>query len=113
MGKSYSFAILSSSSTVKHVIDNILNRTRAEVVENTWRIDCERRMEMEVLNIFQRLFPQYFLEAGLQISLSDILDKKIGLGEQFFYYLVISEGAFQFYFLFLQVILLFMLCFST
>lgn len=52
-------------------------------------------MEMEVLNIFQRLFPQYFLEAGLQISLSDILDKKIGLGEQFFYYLVISECAFQ------------------
>lgn len=55
-------------------------------------------MEMEVLNIFQRLFPQYFLEAGLQISLSDILDKKIGLGEQFFYYLVISEGAFQSFF---------------
>jgi hypothetical protein len=57
-------------------------------------------MEMEVLNIFQRLFPQYFLEAGLQISLSDILDKKIGLGEQFFYYLVISKGAFQLLFFF-------------
>jgi len=38
-------------------------------------------MEMEVFNIFQGSFPQYFLVAGLHISLSDILDKKVGLEE--------------------------------
>jgi hypothetical protein len=35
MGKRYSFAILSSSSTLKHVIDNILNRA---IAEDIWRI---------------------------------------------------------------------------
>lgn len=39
-------------------------------------------MEIEVFNIFQISFPQYFLAAGLHISLSDILDKNMGLGEQ-------------------------------
>lgn len=46
---------------------------------NTWRTDCEKSMEREVFNIFQGLFPQDFLVAGLHISLSDILDKKVGL----------------------------------
>jgi len=46
---------------------------------STCRTDCEKSMEMEVFNIFQGSFPQYFLVAGLHISLSDILDKKVGL----------------------------------
>lgn len=49
---------------------------------DTWRIDCERRMDTEVFNIFHISFLQYFPVAGLHISLSDILDKEIGLGEQ-------------------------------
>lgn len=36
-------------------------------------------MEIEVFSIFQGSFLQYFLVAGLHISLSDILDKKVGL----------------------------------
>jgi hypothetical protein len=47
-------------------------------------------MEKEVFSIFQILFLQYFLVAGLHISLSDILDKKIGLIEKIFNYLVIQ-----------------------
>lgn len=54
------------------------------ITKDTWRIDCERRMDIEVFNIFHRFFPQYFPVAGLHISLSDILDKEIGLGEQSF-----------------------------
>lgn len=54
------------------------------ICKDTWRIDCDRRMETEVFNIFQTSFPQYFLVAGLHISLSDILDKKVDLGEIFF-----------------------------
>jgi hypothetical protein len=56
----------------------------------TWRIDWESSMEKEVFSIFQILFLQYFLVAGLHISLSDILDKKIGLIEKIFNYLVIQ-----------------------
>ena len=48
-------------------------------------------MEMEVFNIFQVSFLQYFLDAGLHISLSDILDKKVGL-EGEFYWLVMSNN---------------------
>lgn len=55
-------------------------------MRDTSRTDCDRRMENEVFNIFQRSFPQNFLVAGLHISLSDILDKKIGLSEQVYYY---------------------------
>lgn len=47
-------------------------------------------MEKEVFSIFQILFLQYFLVAGLHISLSDILDKKIGLSEKIFNYLTIQ-----------------------
>lgn len=47
-------------------------------------------MDTEVFNIFQRSFPQYFLVAGLHISLSDILDNKIGLGEEFLHYFINS-----------------------
>lgn len=60
-------------------------------IKNTWSIDFERRMDTEVFNIFQRSFPQNFLEAGLHISLSDILDKEIGLGEQFLNYFINSN----------------------
>jgi hypothetical protein len=56
----------------------------------TWRTDWESSMEKEVFSIFQILFLQYFLVAGLHISLSDILDKKIGLIEKIFNYLVIQ-----------------------
>lgn len=42
-------------------------------------MDCEKRMETPVLNIFQKSFPQYFGEAGFHISLSVILDRKFGL----------------------------------
>lgn len=45
-------------------------------------------MEIEVFNIFQTSFPQYFLVAGLHISPSDILDKKMGLAEQV--YIILS-----------------------
>lgn len=55
---------------------------------NTWRIDGDRRIEMEVLNFFQKSFPQSLFEAGFHISLSVILDKKIDLSEQFFYYFI-------------------------
>lgn len=54
-------------------------------MRNTWRADREKRIDTEVFNIFQKSFPQYFLVAGLHISLSDILDKLIGLNEQFLY----------------------------
>ena len=46
---------------------------------NTWRIDRDEKIENALFNIFQGLFPQNLLEAGSHISLSDILDKKIGL----------------------------------
>lgn len=58
---------------------------------NTWRIDCERRMEMDVFNIFQKSFPQFSQLAGLHISPSVILDKEIGLVKQFLCYLVTSQ----------------------
>lgn len=48
-------------------------------------------MEKEVFSVFQILFLLDFLVAGLHISLSDILDKKIGLREQIFNYLAIQE----------------------
>lgn len=47
----------------------------------TWRIDCERRMAIEVFNFFQILSPQYFFVAGLQISPSVILDREMGLDQ--------------------------------
>jgi hypothetical protein len=50
---------------------------------NTCRTDCEKSMEMEVFNIFQGSFLQYFLVAGLHVSLSDILDKKVGLDGEY------------------------------
>lgn len=59
-------------------------------MSSTWRIDCEKRIETEVFSIFQMSFPQYFLVAGLHMSLSDILDKKMGLCKQYYYYLTIK-----------------------
>ena len=48
-------------------------------------------MEMDVFNIFQKSFPQFFLVAGLHISPNVILDKEIGLVKQFLCYLVTSQ----------------------
>jgi len=50
---------------------------------NTCRTDREKSMEMEVFNIFQGSFLQYFLVAGLHVSVSDILDKKVGLDGEY------------------------------
>lgn len=52
-------------------------------IEVTWRVDFERRMEIEVLNILQKSFPHSLRDAGSHISLSDILDKNIGLDRRF------------------------------
>lgn len=60
----------------------------------TCRTDCEKSIEMEVLNIFQGSLLQAFLVAGLHISLSDILDKNVGLDGEF-YCLVISNDDYS------------------
>ena len=38
-------------------------------------------MDIEVFNLFQISFPQYFFVAGLQISPSVILDREMGLDQ--------------------------------
>lgn len=50
--------------------------------QSTSRIDFERRIDTDVFNIFHVSFPQAFRVAGLHISLSDILGKKIGLEDK-------------------------------